>query len=444
MKRLKEIMKTNPSALSSINPHAKEFGAMIKVGIFGLGTVGRAVAEVLQKNAELIQTKTGLQISVKAACDLRKIKAEYFDVTKDPDDILKDDSISVVIETMGGLEPAKAYVLAALRSGKHVVTSNKELIANYLDELLKVAKANGVSILYEGAVGGGIPILNTIRDNLSANSIDEIYGIVNGTTNYILYKMASQGMEFAQALKLAQQHGYAEANPKNDLAGYDAAFKAVILAATAFRAKVAVDDIYRQGIEDITAEDIQYAKEMGYVIKLLAVARREGGRLDIRVHPALVPQGHPLANVNDNFNAIYVKGFPVGELMFYGPGAGGNPTASAVVNDIIKVSKTKGAELRSSHFELRTVPLKPISEIEGRYYLRLEVPDRHGVLAGISKTFADEKVSIAAVVQKETKGNVATIVIMLDTAKEANVQLALAKLEKLPVVKRIANLIRII
>jgi homoserine dehydrogenase len=362
-------------------------------------------------------------------------------LTRNPWTLINDPAIDVIVETIGGINPAKKLVLAALKAGKHVVTSNKQLIALHLEELLTAADKSGVSLLFEGAVGGGIPILNTLRDELAGNIIEEVYGIVNGTTNYILSEMTERGGEFAPVLKEAQKLGYAEANPKADIEGYDASYKAAILAAVAFGAKVRWSNVYREGIERVTAEDIDYAYDAGYVIKLLAVARRVAGELDIRVHPALVPFHHPLANVSANNNAIYVRGYPVGELMFYGPGAGGDPTSSAVINDILALDD---ASLRPRPLSLRDYPVRPIDEIESRYYIRLQAPDRHGVLAGISRAFADNKVSIAAVTQFETRGKTATIVVLVHKVKEASLMAALKKINSLPVVKKIGNVIRII
>jgi homoserine dehydrogenase len=403
----------------------------VKVGIIGLGTVGSAV----------VRNLAGVPgVRVKKGCDIRRVRVPC-KLTRNPYELIDDPEIDVVVEAIGGINPAKKYVLAALCAGKHVVTSNKELIALHMEELLAAARKSGARLLFEGAVGGGIPILNTLRDELSANRIQEVYGIVNGTTNYILSKMTAEGREFSEVLKEAKQLGYAEANPKADIEGYDASYKTAILASVAFGAKVKGTDVYREGIERVTAEDIDYAYENGYVIKLLAVARRSGGGLDVRVHPALVPFSHPLANVSENFNAIYVMGRPVGELMFYGPGAGGDPTASAVINDILAVSNY---ELRITNYELRKYPIRNISQIESRYYIRLQAPDRHGVLAGISRAFADKKVSIAAVTQKETVGKTATIVILLHQTSEKNLNAALKVIRKLPVVRRVCNVIRIV
>ena len=412
----------------------------VNIGIFGYGIVGSAVADVLKKNAAVIAERGGVAIKVKQVCDLRKITTPY-PLSSNPSDILSDPEISLVVETMGGVNPAKKYVLAALRAGKHVVTSNKELVARHMDELLAAAAKSGVSLLFEGAVGGGIPILNSLRDHLAANKIGEVYGIVNGTTNYILSKMTEDKLEFSTALAKAQQLGFAEANPKMDIEGYDASYKAAILGSVAFGARVRWENVYREGIDKVTAEDIAYAGEIGYVIKLLAVARLEGGALDVRVHPALVAKTHPLASVSENFNAIYVKGFPVGELMFYGPGAGGNPTASAVIGDIITAADS---ELRTPNSELKNCKIKNIEETSGRYYIRLQAEDKHGVLAGIAKAFADNKVGIAAVTQKEKVGNLATIVILVHSVPEKNLIAAIKQIKKLNVVRTVSNVIRIL
>lgn len=416
----------------------------INIGIIGYGTVGSAVGRVLKDNSAVISERVGVHIVVKKVCDSRKLSIPY-SLTPNPYKVINDPEIDVIVEAIGGLEPAKKLVLAALRAGKHVVTPNKELIARAMDELMDAAEANGVCLLFEGAVGGGIPILNTIRDNLAGNEISEVYGIVNGTTNYILSKMTAEGWEFADALKAAQKLGYAEADPKADIEGYDASYKATILASLAFGVKVRWADVYREGIEKITVEDIQFASEIGYVIKLLAIAKKKDGEVEVRVHPALVAKSHPLANVADNFNAIYLKGSPVGELMFYGPGAGGGPTASAVISDLISIARGCGEdECDPPAVSREKLSLRRIEETSSRYYLRLQAADEHGVLAGVAKAFADKKVSIAAVTQKEDGGNQATIVILLHNVEERNLRSALKVISRLPMVKKIGNVIRIL
>jgi homoserine dehydrogenase len=411
----------------------------VKVGIIGLGNIGSAVADTLRKNHQTILDNSGLDIKVQKVCEVRKVKSSL-PLTRNANDIINDPEISVVVETIGGEQPALKFILAALQRGKHVVTPNKEVIAKHMKRILGTAQRNRVQIMFEGAVGGGITIISPLRNELSGNQISEIYGIVNGTTNYILSKMTEEGMEFADALKQAKQKGYAEPDPTADIEGYDAAYKAAILASVAFGVDVNWKDVSREGITKITQEDIQYARDRGYVIKLLAVAKKVDGKLDVRVHPALVFQSHPLASVSENFNAIYVQGKPIGELMFYGQGAGGGPTASAIIADIIEASKGG----RKKSIKLRQARMHGTENIEGRYYIRLEAPDRFGVLAGISKAFAQKKVSISAVVQKETVGKVATIVILLHKVSEKNLKAALKVIKKLPVVKKVCNVIRIV
>lgn len=420
--------------VSKVEPMAKK----VNIGIIGYGNIGSAVGEALRKNHAEILENAGIDIKVKKICDVRRVRSPY-PFTSKPGDIINDPDISVVVECIGGTGPALKIILAALSKGKHVVTPNKEVIAKNMEAIMAAARKNRVQVFYEGAVGGGIPIIQPLRASLAGNKLNEVYGIVNGTTNYILSRMTDDGMEFGQALKMAKEKGFAEPDPSSDINGNDASYKAVILASTAFGAKVKVNDVFREGITGIAREDILYADDIGYVVKLLAVARQNEGKLEVRVHPALVAKSHPLAAVKENYNAIYVKGSPVGELMFYGPGAGGGPTASAIISDIIQAAKGQ----KSSARRLKNVRLRKIDDITSRYYIRLQAPDRFGVLAGISKAFARKKVSIAAVVQKETVGNIATIVVLLDNTVEKNLRAALRIMAKLPVVKKICSVIRI-
>ena len=413
----------------------------INIGVLGLGVVGAAVVENLLKNAKNIKEKSGLSINVKG-CDLRKVKVAC-PVTRNYQEIINDPSISIVVETIGGVNPAKKYVLAALNSKKHVVTSNKELIALHIEELSAAAQKNGVSLLFEGAVGGGIPIIAALRDNLPQNEIIEVYGIVNGTTNYILSKMTDDKKELSVALKEAQVLGYAEADPRKDLEGIDASYKAAILADVAFGGYVNWAEIYHEGITKIALEDINYAREIGYTIKLLAIAKADGQQVDVRVHPVLVPKGHPLANVSENFNAIFVNGRPVGELMFYGQGAGGDATSSAVIADIIKLA-ARQSEAGCGLVRLVRKKVKKIEEIKSRYYIRLQAPDRCGVLAEIALVFAKNNVSIAAVTQKENVGKKATIVILLHEVQEKRLQKALKEISRRATIEKIGNVIRIL
>jgi len=402
----------------------------IKVGLLGFGTVGSATEKLIRENPEL-------GIRVKSIYD-PKIKRHHL-LAKNAAQMINDPEIDVLVECIGGVEPARKYILQAMKKNKHIVTTNKELVALHMEGLIKASSFNNVGFNFEGAVGGGIPIIGPLRDNLRAANITDVYGIVNGTTNYILSKMEKEGMEFKDALKNAQRLGYAEADPKLDIKGYDAAYKAAILAAVAFSARVDFKDVSFEGISRITQEDIRYAFDIGYVIKLLAVAKKVKGELEVRVHPTLVPQSHPLASVRGPMNAIYVKGRSVGELMFYGQGAGGRPTASAVVADILNVVEQPGC--RNSG--LKKLKIKGLSDTLSRYYIRLTAPDRHGVLAGISKAFADQKVSIQAVMQKETAGKAATIVVIVHQTPEKNLRKAIEKIKRLPVVRQVNNVIRV-
>ena len=421
----------------------------INIGLLGFGNVGEGIVTILNENSSLIEERTGISLKLKKVCDIdmgrkRAVLLERSLLTSDAYELINDPDIQIIIEAIGGIEPAEKYILDAIAKGKHVVTPNKEVIAKNMEEILDAASDKKVAVLFEGAVGGGIPILSALRESLVANKIEEIFGIVNGTTNYVLTKM-EEGKDFNSALEEAKRLGYAEANPTLDIEGLDASYKAVILAAVGFNAKVNLEDVSVQGISKITLEDIQFAKEIGYKIKLLAIAKMVGGELEVRVHPTLIPASHPLANVRDNYNAIYVKGDAVGEIMFHGLGAGGLPTASAVVSDVLSIAKglVHGAASPSFKIPLKKIKIRKIDDTKNRYYIRLKAPDRFGVLAGISGAFSEKKVSIQAVVQKETVGDTATIVIILHEEKEKNVMDAIKKIEELPVVKEVCNVLRV-
>lgn len=417
----------------------------IKVGIIGLGNVGSSVIRVLRNNSALIAQRTGLSIEVAKAADVRdKRSVAGKAYTKNAAQVVNDPEISIVIECIGGTNPAKKLILQAINNGKHVVTSNKEVIAKHGSSIINAAKRAGVHVLFEGAVCGGIPILHAIRESLAANKINEISGIVNGTTNYILSRMTNDGSSFNEALKEAQKKGFAEADPKMDIDGSDAAYKAAILAYVAGGSFVDVGRIYREGISKIAPEDIEYAREIGYVIKLLAIVKMGKGELEVRVHPTLIEAGHPLAKVSDNFNAVFVKTDAMGDAMFYGKGAGGLPTASSILSDVIEISKKLGCCVEEPFYpKANKIRMKDIGDIKSRYYIRLEAPDRPGVLAGISGIFSKKKISIQEVVQRESKGASAQIVAILHENREKDVQAALKTIEKLPVVKRICSVIRV-
>ena len=417
----------------------------IKIGLIGLGTVGSGIVSVLRNDAGYIKDKTGVSIEIAKIADTDLSRGKDAGVspdllTKNARDVINDPSISIVVEAIGGEKPALQFALDSLKAGKHFVTSNKELIAKHGQEILALAKEKGLWVLFEGSVGGGIPILSQLRKGLSANRIEEIFGIVNGTTNYILSRMTEENMGFAQALKLAQDNGFAESDPKSDIEGYDASYKAAILACTAFDVAIKWEDVQFEGIKKISLEDVEFAREMGYVIKLLAVAKRDEGSIEVSVHPTLISAFHPLASVKDAFNAIYVKGSAVGQAMFYGKGAGSLPTASAAIADCIEIALANGAP----HYpELKEAKIKSADDIESRYYIRLKAADKAGVLADIAGAFGEKNVSIKSALQKETVANAATIVIITHNVNARNFSDAMKKISGLSAIKEVGSVIRV-
>lgn len=407
--------------------------------------MGGGIVAVLRDNSAYIKDKTGVMIELAKAADADPSKGKQLGLgqdvfSTDAKDVINDPEISIVIEAIGGEKPALQFAFDALKAGKHFVTTNKELIAKHGAEILSLAKERGLWVLFEGSVGGGIPIISQLRRGLSANRIEEVFGIVNGTTNYILSKMTEENMEFSQALKIAQEKGFAESDPRNDIEGYDASYKAAILASTAFDVKINWDSVPFEGIKRISLEDVEFAREMGYVIKLLAIAKQEKDVVDVRVHPTLVSISHPLASVKDAFNAIYVKGSAVGQAMFYGKGAGSLPTASAAIADCIEIASSGNAPF---YPKLKDARLKSPDETEGRYYIRLKAADKPGVLAGISGAFGEKNVSIKSALQKETVDNAATIVIITHNVNAKNFSDAMEKISGLPAVKEIGSVIRV-
>src|SRR5690606_26452034 len=362
----------------------------------------------------------------------------------DPWEIINDPSVDIVVEVMGGVDPARDLITAALEQGKPVVTANKEVLAKHGPELLAVAAQKGVDLFFEGSVAGGIPIIKPLRESLAANRVQAIVGIINGTTNYMLTRMSREGMAFDDVLREAQALGYAEADPASDVEGYDAAFKIAILASLAFETPVRVEDVYCEGITRITPEDIRYGRELGYEIKLLAIAREDDGRLEVRVHPTFIPAAHPLAAVNDVFNAIFVRGDAVGELMFYGRGAGSLPTGSAVVADLVDVVRRRGhSENGRYRPPAGQLPIKPIEEAVSQYYVSLRVVDRPGVLAKIAAAFGENGVSIDSVIQKGRLEDPVALVFVTHEVQEANIRRALSEISRLPVVRQVSNVIRV-
>jgi homoserine dehydrogenase len=423
----------------------------VKIGLIGLGTVGGGVVKILQNNALLIEERLGRQLILKRVCDLEPKKAKDlgFDekiFTKDASEIFEDPEISIVVEVIGGVHPAREYILKAIERGKHVVTANKEVLAKHGAEFYRLAAEKKVYLLSEGAVAGGIPILRPLRSSLSAEEIKEVFGIINGTTNYILSQMAATGASFEEVLKVAQTMGIAEANPEDDLSGRDAAYKAVILATHAFRTVINFEKVSFEGISRIEKQDISYAAEFGYTIKLLAVLRQENEQqISVMVYPALVSLNHQLAKVSQHFNAIYVRGSGVGEVMFYGPGAGALPTGSAVLSDIIEIANLSGKEYDPTVLPVSgTVKiLKESGEISGQFYLRLWVSDQVGVLEAIAGVFARQGVSIAAVIQKAVVRENAEIVILTHEVKTKNIEKAVAEISKLPTTGSVKNVLRV-
>ena len=421
----------------------------INVGLLGCGTVGSGVYKILTDNQTSIKNKAGAKIEVKKVA-VKNISEELAvevgenKLTDDVSEILTDDEIDIIVEVIGGVNPAKEFVLTAIENGKSVVTANKELMSKEGHEILMEAENKGVDIFFEASVGGGIPIIAPLKENLAGNKLNKIMGIVNGTTNYILTKMEQEGSEFDDVLQKAQELGYAEADPTSDVEGYDAAYKLAILASIAFESQVEVDDIHIEGIRKINKDDIKYAKELGYKIKLLAIGK-DNGRIEVRVHPTLIPNNHPLANVNDVFNAIFVEGDAIDEVMFYGPGAGQMPTGSAVVGDVIAASRNilHGTQTRIPCSCFADKEVKSESEVECSFYLRLEVMDQPGVLGRITGLLGEHDVSIASVIQKEHTKDLVPLVLVTHNVKEGNLVAALEEIKKLSGVNKVGNLIRV-
>jgi len=417
----------------------------INIGLIGLGTVGQGVAKTLLEKRSFLINKLGFEIRLKKVCEIdsKKIKRANLPstmVTQNAIDVLNDAEIDIVVELIGGIHPAKEYILSALNNNKHVVTANKALLAEEGKEIFTLAQKKGLNLGFEASVGGGIPIIKAIRESLIGNRIISILGILNGTSNFILTEMYEKGCAFHSALKLAQEKGYAEKNPYFDIEGIDSAHKIAILTLLGFGYHVDMKKIYIEGISNIAYSDILYAKEMGYVIKLLAVSKLEDKFLEIRVNPTLIPEKHLLASVRGIHNAIYVQGDMVGEAIFYGEGAGQMPAASSVMSDIIDIAKAIISGRNYNYFNLffnQTIKgLLPIKDIESRYYMRFMAVDKPGVLAKISGILGRKKISIASVSQKERRrAKVVPVVIITHEARERDLRTALEMIEKLDVIK---------
>lgn len=422
----------------------------IKIALLGAGTVGGGVVRALSMNAEQIMARAGAQIEIKTILvrDAKKYRSELSGITLTDnfDAIIHDKEISIVVEVMGGIHPAKDYMLRAMAAGKHVVTANKDVIAEYLTELYAAANENGVDFLYEASVGGGIPIIKPLKECLTANRITEVMGVVNGTTNYMLTKMTEKHISYDAVLRRAQEKGYAEANPSADVDGLDAARKAAILASLAFDTVVGLEDVSVEGISHITEDDIEYGVNLGYAIKLLAVGRDTADGIDIRVHPVFLPQTHPLASVKGVFNAIFVRGNIIGEAMFYGRGAGSLPTASAVTSDIIEIVRdiVAGTAGRIKYKIGQKKKLCPVEKTKSSYYLRLVVVDEPGVLGEIATTFGKVEVSLKSVIQaRQTEDGYAEIVAVTHIVTHAAASRAVEALKALSVVREVRSLIRV-
>ena len=421
----------------------------IKAALLGAGTVGGGVYKLVERRAAEMPDKAGAELKITKVLvkNLQKkregIPSEV--LTDDWEGIIHDPEISIVIELMGGVEPARTYILQALEAGKNVVTANKDLLAEHGQELMEAAERNHRDLCFEAAVGGGIPIIRPLKECLAGNEITEVMGIVNGTTNYILTKMTQEGWDFDDALKEAQRLGFAEADPTADVEGLDAGRKMAILASIAFHSRVTFKDVDVKGITKITAKDIQYAKEFGYTLKLLGVARNEEGKMEVGVSPMMIPSTHPLANVNDSFNAVFVHGDAVDDAMFQGRGAGEFPTASAVVGDLISVARDMQYDCcgRIGCSCYKNLSMKPAGEARHKYFLRLIVEDRTGILAGVAGVLGNNGVSINQVIQKPAVNGVAELVVITDKVETRHLNDALMIFGEMSMIREVASVIRV-
>ena len=433
----------------------------VRIGLLGLGTVGAGVVKILQTRREMLEERAGARLTLAAVADTDLTRAregldlKNLPLTGDAAHVLADPSIHVVIELVGGLEPARTFISRALAARKHVVTANKALLAHHGAELYEEARRSGVALGFEAAVAGGIPLIRAVKDGLVANRVLSLAGIVNGTCNYILSKMTDEGLDFSLVLKEAQAHGYAEADPALDIEGMDSAHKLQILVALAFRTFVDLKHIHTEGITRVTAQDIDYARELGYRIKLLAIAKATGpagapsAGVEVRVHPTMIPAASPLAAVSGVFNGIFLTGDAVGDLMFYGRGAGQMPTASAVLSDVVEIARRIAHGIPSLPLELPSIgptalPLTPMEAIRCCYYLRVTAQDRPGVLSRVAGILGENDISIANVIQKGRGTREAVPVVMLThEARERDMRAALAKIDRLRDVAAATTMIRV-
>jgi homoserine dehydrogenase len=429
----------------------------VKIGLIGFGTIGVGVVKILSANADIIQARLGASIQIAKIADLdittdRGVSLESGVLTTDVDDVLNDPEIEIVIELIGGYEPARSFLLKAIQNGKHVVTANKALLAKHGEEIFSAVDQKGLSIGFEAAIGGAIPIIRSLREAFTANKISAVEGIVNGTANYILSKMSDENCDFQTALKEAQEKGFAEADPTFDVEGIDSAHKIAILTRLAYGAPVDVDAITVQGISSITPEDIECAREFGYRIKLLAISKFDGNALDVRVNPAMIPVDHPMANVNGALNAIRICDDMMEENILVGHGAGSLPTGSAVVGDVVEIIRNSligaGTRVPAQSFQkahVKPIPFKKIEAIESEYFLRFRVKDVPGVLSKISGILGNHSISIASMIQRgrDADGKGVPLIMMVHRSNEKNIQNALVEIDRLDVVCEKSNLIRV-
>ena len=421
----------------------------MRVGILGCGNVGAALVRAIADDGDLIARRTGVRLEVARVAVRDPDRPRTVDLapgvlTGDAAAVVADPSVDIVVEVVGGLDPARDLVRTALAAGKPVITANKELLARHGAELFAAAADSGVDLLFEAAVAGGIPLMRPLRESLVGERIHRVMGIVNGTTNYVLTRMTEEGRDFAAAVAEAQALGYAEQDPTADVEGFDAAAKAAIIASIAFGARVTADDVHREGITAITADDIAAAADLGYVVKLLAVAEARDDAVGVRVHPAMVPVDHPLASVRGSFNAVFIEGSNVGQLMFYGRGAGGGPTASAVLGDLIDAAKNLRAGARGATIgDLADRPIAPVADTTSRFYVSLDVIDRPGALAAIAGVFGEHGVSIESM-QQEGRGEGARLIFVTHVAREADLTATITEIAGLAVVGRVGSVLRVV
>jgi len=422
---------------------------MVKVALLGCGTVGSGVVKLLQENRDVVFQRTGQEVVITKILEIDRSKVLALglnaEIMAESIEEILDSDVQIVIELIGGIEPARTCILESIKRGKSVVSANKDLIASFGGEILEAAAEHGVDFYFEASVGGGIPIIYPLKQSLAGNHIKEVIGILNGTTNFILTKMSRERQTYEEVLREAQEAGYAEADPTSDVEGFDAARKIAILASIAFNSRVTFEDVYVEGITRITPLDIKYGQELGYVIKLLAIAKEEEGRILAQVHPAFIPRTHPLAAVNGVYNAVFIRGDAVDDLMFYGRGAGQMPTASAVVGDVMEIvrniERNNTGRISCTCYENKEVI--PTSSLKNKFYIRMLAKDRPGVLAGIAGVFGNHDVSLATVLQKDSQDGFAQLVFITHQVEESNLRDALTVLNGMSIVGAVENVIRL-